>query len=135
MPKFNNIFCNLFLPFLFFAVVSCQHQQQESQSSSSWQSYGQQNPSSEYTMTQRQATSLGTTMMSFLPIFIMIGVGALLLIPIFFLLFTPSMGGFGIQGSSPFGKRSIDGSKQLLELIDFFSSALEKQTKKYGKDA
>ncbi len=94
------------------------------------------------TVNQRQGASLGNfPMLPFLPILILVGVGALLIIPIIFLLFnTSSMGGFGggFTGTSPFGKkRSINDSliseSKLLEMINFFSSALDNQFNKYEK--
>jgi hypothetical protein len=116
-------------------------------SSASWPyQSGQQtghSSSGEYsTVNQRQGSSLGNLpMLSFLPILILVGVGALLIIPIIFLLFNmSSIGGFGggFTGTSPFGKkRSINDSliseSKLLEMINFFSSALDNQFNKYEK--
>lgn len=77
--------------------------------------------------------------LSFLPILLIVGLGALILIPLLFLLFTPSgfgggFGGTGFQGTSQFGKkRSINEIMQmknrLIELASVVGSAIESQSK------
>ena len=80
---------------------------------------------------QRQGALLGHPIITFLPIILLIGVGAILLIPLLIMLFSP-MSGYGGAGGGfgGFGKkRSITDDymrKNLLELVVQFSDAIEK---------
>ena len=145
-----KILCFTSVLFVLLSYIECQHSIHGSDSvqtsaSSSWPYPTQQTTQSggEYSsghIHQRQGTSLGNLpMFSFLPILIMIGVGALIIIPILFLLFNMSpMGGLGVgfPGATPFGrKRSVDSplmdQNMLLEMIASIGSVIEQHFNKF----
>ena len=90
----------------------------------------------DYTMGQRQ-TALASPLVSFLPMLVLFGIGAVIVISILYFIFNPfgltSLLGPGLAGSPTYGrKRSIDGSKfqqYLMELISTVSSAIDKYEK------
>lgn len=90
----------------------------------------------DYGLGTRQGALLGNPMLSILPIVLLVGLGALILIPIAFLLFNPlgfggglGGGGYGV-GTGPYGKKRSVGEEHIrtnmLELVSQVSNAIEK---------
>lgn len=88
---------------------------------------------SDYGLGTRQGALLGNPLLSILPVVFIVGLGALILVPLLFLLFNPIGGGFGGGYGSPQGpfgkKRSVSEDfmrKNLLDIVSTVSDAIEK---------
>lgn len=99
--------------------------------------YGQQpQQHHDYSMGQRQ-TALASPLVSFLPMLVLFGIGAVIVISILYFIFNPfgltSLLGPGLTAAPAYGrKRSIDGSKfqqYVMDLISTVSNAIEKYEK------